>query len=224
MGMALFREIVLNNMGQKFLLPILFFCISCSDKIQSEQEEFIPIDKEIRDLWEIQRQWPLQSVVRLEAKSRILNYRDPIHIQIQAQMLTEESYLRFHLYTSDLMLNNGTSLEFKRSDKNLLVFLFSRDFPEISLCEIKNSISINGNIDLRFQFTNMDSEGPQILIWNRYFDGRDGIKKEYTYFSPKNAECSSLNKIFINHFGQGVKWGVDVYQTRINSCIRSEAL
>lgn len=205
---------------------ILSVFIGCSEPANPSEVTFVAIDPGVHTTRGLDGKihWPNQTLVRLEAQTQMLNYKEPLHLQLKVQMLNADSFMRLNMYTTDLKTNDGTSLEFKRSGSDLLIRMYSRDFPELELCEMKSAVSRTGDVDIRLQLVNDSERGPHVLIWNRYFDGRSGIKKEYSFFSEKNAECSSLEKIILNHFGHGRKWGIDIYQTRITSCIRSEVL
>jgi hypothetical protein len=210
-----------------FLRELFFlFCVSCS-KIDS------PITEKFRDLDGMNSTYSsvyqytadsLQTLLRLEAESRILNSKEAIHIQLQAQLLDDRSTLRLQAYSSDMKSNDGTSIQLKRSQQDLLVSLYSRDWPEVEFCVIKNAVSQTGDIDVRLQFDPRENQEPHVLVWNQYFNGRDGFKKEYTFFSKQNAECSTRGLIFLNHFGQGTRWGMELYNARLIQCRRSEVL
>lgn len=202
--------------------------LGCSGPDQSSQTEKLRIlnsqgqisslyDK---SLWDV----ALQANTRLQAGSLLLNYKDPLSVNLKAQFLSDQSKMVLNAYTTSLTTNDGTRLEFKPNAENGIdVYLFTRDYPLYHFCTIEHSVSKNGMMDLNVQLSDSDNRGPVIAIWNMYYDGKNKRKKSYNLLNAASADCNSQNEIFIDHFGSGRLWGLEIQQTRVQDVRRSQA-
>lgn len=210
----------MRQSGLLFLLLIGLLGCGEQNDANTKAEEFLNVDT--RNLKELKGN--LQSEVRLQAKSSLLNYKDPLNIQIHGQFLSQDSKVVVTAYTSSLMNNDGSRIEFLPADNKIEVYLFTKDYPKFHFCTIENAMSNNGIFKLGLQLAFLQSTGPAVLIWNRFYNGKNTQKRNFDFFSALNAECNSSNqKIFIDHFGNGRLWGLEVLQTRIHGVNRKEA-
>lgn len=214
------------------LFPFIF-TLGCESKVDELQpEKFIAVDQgkslSTEPVSVSEHHWSqagLQSNMRLQAQSLLLNYKDPLTINVRGQFLNEDSLLSVNAYTSSLQTIDGTRLEFipDASGDKLNVFLFTKDYPMFKFCEIQAALANNGTFELVIQWSYEINFGPSITIWNLYYDGRNKRKKNYTLLNSLNADCSTqTSHVFIDHFGSGRLWGLELYQTRLQNIIRTQ--
>lgn len=166
----------------------------------------------------------LQTTTRLQASTYLLNDRDPLHIELSGQFMNSKSMMAVNAYTTSLTTNDGTRLEFTSVNNGIDVHLFTRDYPTFHFCTIPDALATNGLFNVRLQFSYVKGVGPRILIWNNYNDGKNKRKKNFEYFDASNSDCNSQSKVFMDYFGGGRLWGIEIHQTRLQETKRSEYL
>lgn len=167
---------------------------------------------------------PLQANTRLQAGSLLSNYRDPLVFNLKGQFISDDSKLVLNAYTTSLTTSDGTRLEFSpNSNGGIEVNLYTKDYPLYHFCTIDHALSRHGLVDISVQLSSPSGVGPSILVWNHYHDPKNKKKKNYNFLSSKNADCNTLDEIFIEHFGSGRLWGFEIKQARIYEVKRIES-
>lgn len=214
-----------------FLLCIFTTTVSCGDDNKSNErlEEFTIIDSNgslspQKFEYDNVSALNLQTTTRLQANTYLLNDRDPLHVELSGQFMNDKSVLALNAYTTSLTTNDGTRLEFTPVENGIDVHLFTRDYPTFHFCTIPDALATNGLFNIRLQLSFVRGVGPRILIWNNYNDGKNKRKKNFEYFDASNSDCNSESKVFMDYFGSGRLWGIEIHQTRLQETKRSEYL
>lgn len=206
----------------KFLvLLISLFLLSCSGG-ESEYQDIVFVNTETgaRVQSSSFTEGVLQTNRKYKSEIDLLNYLEPLNVEIQGRFLVEEdesghqheSNVEVHAYTTSVQRPDGSYLKFTRSkdsDNSIDVKFFSRDFNEVKLCVIPNAFSINGNFSFKIQFVN-SLGGGSVAIWNLYKSPDAQINRNKEIFNLNTADCTSKNnsQTLISLLGLGNSWGV----------------
>jgi hypothetical protein len=165
----------------------------------------------------------LQTYSRLQALDNLINYKDSLSLDLEFNLIDEDSSFSVVAYTNSMITYNGTIIEFKNADGILDIYMYSKDYPKFHFCHLEHFISENNEVKLKLQFLNTSSFGPVINIWNRSNLFSENKKRNFNYINLYTSECSSLkNNIPISQFGVGTLWGIEIYKTKIKSIKRTE--
>lgn len=217
----------MKSISAIFTLNLLFAVLTgcgSADTPEPTREKFSLIDSPSLKLFDYsQNETTTQTSLRLKAETTLMNNRDSLHVELRAQLLEADSKLALNAYTTSLTTNDGIRLEMTSVDNSLEVHLFTRDYPTFHFCTIPNALATNGVFHIRIQLSHPRSSSPTILIWNIYNDGKNKNKKNFTYLDSSNSDCNSQNRVFIDHFGSGRLWGLELEHARLQDVRRSGA-